>query len=347
MSRCEIPMLFDDGDFDAIRILVRRLRRSVIHCVSVEGVIGGAIEINESEYRSEIMLTTLWADHLMAQAGRPNPDALTADTVRAVFGTQMEDEGATRVCKQWLLIPGADRGGDVYQMAMGRVLADCAWQEVRLYHFAPITKIHDPEHTARLTGMVKRMAKLCTWGRTGDESLFQRTRVLLDVERLARLQHGATPMGAIADQLDYDGTTAVVVPLTDTNVAAAINAAAYADMWDMNMFMYTVSVLQEVLDMKIPFYCNTEIPHNGATPGFIAITSNFLIHGTQFGFVWNNTIHFPPPTTGHPIISVVLSWLDSVIENVPKSETAYALSEAIVDPEATSLPTHKMHKFVG
>ena len=111
------------------------------------------------------------------------------------------------------------------------------------------------------------------------------------------------------------------------------------------VLFWCFSMLQEILDHvadNVPLLSNVEIPFHTlrVSPCPIVLQSNFRIkrcEGVSFGYVHKNTIYVLKEKTAYPIPAIVMCWLETCLDVLPKdaphAKTLKELHEAILYPE--------------
>ena len=259
------------------------------------------------------------------------------DRVSELVGTPITDEDATRFCRTYLLAKGADADRKAWLLMLGRLVAweahlRVAGSGVRAgYEYTSSLRSGDQERieSERLARIITAFTRVCTFERKRDLFLSQILRTKLYSERIALLGWSEPPMRQVPAQFgDGDETNQLVKPYVDITPEDRVYAIDFSNDTSVDAFVFTTSVLQEMLDMdNIRIFANTEVPFSetDTVPQPFVICSNFVGLPSGFGVVHRRRLSVVDPGSDYPICATLLDLVRRRIRDPPPGTPERAL----------------------
>ena len=355
-----VPRWLDECRHTQLEALARRLIETVVHT---------PIDESDVSLRNEIVLMSLWIDDVVKNGSpvllstsldrkertkRPDYHRILAD-----HDLPLDDVEASKVCREYLLKPMANGFESAYELALGRTMADAAWKCVSTYSVirVEVPYGHDEELCDTIASLFKRASLTCTFERIRDRYMHQLLRGKLTASRHAILPwKPSSPFEQLPKEYTGMAVNDLVRPFIETSAQKVCTSVDWVTISTTEVFILVFSMLQEILDHvadNVPLLSNVEIPFHTlrVSPCPIVLQSNFRIkrcEGVSFGYVHKNTIYVLKEKTAYPIPAIVMCWLETCLEVLPKdaphAKTLKELHEAILYPERL-LPSNYLYRF--
>jgi hypothetical protein len=344
----EVPRLFKLAKYSKIEKLADRLVHTIVHCPDMNASMNNP-DMNAVAYRDDVLLTSLWMRDIVACNGPPQVASVDQlEAMKRFVLTPLDDVVANNACLAWLLRMHANTlDADLYSLTRGRCFAIYAYRCVASYQFKTCIANVEKCEADSLKMLLTNMAKNCEWVRTKDSSLFHLVKSRLTACRQARLHGKMTPMYEIVEQLDRSDTNRVVGGFIATDIKNVVMHGKYTSSRATELFVQTVGLLAELLDVDVRLLVNVEVPQSTSmtVPSFVVLSSNFATQGTVIGYCWDSEIYVVPASVKYPILATIVGWLELSMEVVKDPAVYTAVHEAIYTPDVATVTSHIMFKF--
>jgi hypothetical protein len=207
---------------------------------------------------------------------RESDKASDSKKVAEILQTLLDSSEDYMTVRNYVLAPGSDTcDTELFDLAVGRCIAWSCAKTVDSYESVFFKRALSPDQATRFVTMIKKMSTTSKqWKRIKDASVAQTPRLFLCLKgyshviltrylfnqircklyscRTALLSHGETPLGHIAKQIPGPETNKVVNVYKLGDVSKICAGVKWETARNIDIFVTVVSILQEILDHKVP-----------------------------------------------------------------------------------------------
>lgn len=257
---------------------------------------------------------------------------------------------------QWLASKGSSMFPEGMRVAIGRVLAVLAYEDIKstLTLITVPTKEYDDDV---FIGMIKTFTYFITrtkLDRTVDWQLHAYIRSRLSIASLGYLEQKPreTAMHAVNEDFKGEETNKLVRDFIRTPAVTRMNITNWDTDYSTMLFVIILGYLREVIDdISVPLLVNNEIASYkyGDMPTPFILSGNFAgDFGTHIGYVHNKHMYVVHPQCSYPVLRTLLNWCGACIEHVTldKSAAFYCIYNSAIDPDSVE-STNKYKQVFG